>query len=101
MDGRTLGSSGGLGLEELCWSRDVCGTWVRSVRLRCRAVARAEDVECCVVGGTGDGERSEPEEVLVRTARFDSVFDVLSRAMLAMDKRCCFALGSLTRLMLG
>ena len=96
----TMGSSGELELEELWLSREVCDKWGGSVRLRCCAVPRAETVEGCFVCRTGERGRREPEEVLVRTARFDKVLDVFSRAMVAMDKRFCFKSCSPARLVL-
>ena len=96
----TVGSSGGLELEELWMSREGCDKRGGSVRLRCCAVPRAGTVEFCFECRTGDGARSEPEEVLVRTARFDNVLDVFSRAIVAMDKRFCFKICSPARLVL-
>ena len=96
----TMGSSGGLELEELWMSREACDEWGGSVRLRWCVVLRVATVEFCLVCRTGDRERREPEEVLVRTARFDKVLDVFSRAIVAMDKRFCFKICSPARLVL-
>ena len=90
------GSSGELELEERWWCREESEVALESGCRRRSVVACDDTLGDRWVKRLGDSDRREWVDVRVRTARFDRVREVRSRAMVAMDNRCCLDEGRST-----